>query len=162
MIATALKRVKKSEKGFTLIELLAVIVILGVIAAIAIPLISNVISKSKTKSDFATARQIYDATRIFVTAEKNGEFKESGGLTVPIKTQGAVTGLQEGGYLEPNIVLPSSKEPITGGEVKFLATGELLYVKIVTGTDKTTFYKGSEVLKGEGDVITNNVAPTSP
>ena len=33
----------KNEKGFTLIELLAVIVILGIIAAIAIPSIGGII-----------------------------------------------------------------------------------------------------------------------
>ena len=36
-----------NQKGLTLIELLAVIVILGIIAAIAIPSIGNIIQNSK-------------------------------------------------------------------------------------------------------------------
>ena len=48
----------KEEKGLTLIELLAVIVILGIIAAIAIPAIGNVIENSRygaAKSDMLNA-----------------------------------------------------------------------------------------------------------
>ena len=37
----------KNEKGLTLVELLAVIVILGVIAAIAVPSIGNIIENSR-------------------------------------------------------------------------------------------------------------------
>lgn len=50
MLAQAIKRrlsKEENQKGFTLIELLAVIVILGIIAVIAIPLIGNVINNSK-------------------------------------------------------------------------------------------------------------------
>ena len=38
------------KKGFTLIELLAVIVILGIILAIAIPSVALIIERSKEKS----------------------------------------------------------------------------------------------------------------
>ena len=38
------------KKGFTLIELLAVIMILGVIALIAIPVVSNIIEESRKKA----------------------------------------------------------------------------------------------------------------
>jgi type IV pilus assembly protein PilA len=44
----------KNQKGLTLVELLAVIVILGVIAAIAVPSIGGIISSSRTNADHAT------------------------------------------------------------------------------------------------------------
>ena len=42
-----MKKLLKNKKGFTLIELLAVIVILGVIMALAVPAVSTYITKSK-------------------------------------------------------------------------------------------------------------------
>lgn len=59
----------KEQKGFTLIELLAVIVILGIIAAIAIPAISNVINKSENKSQAQEALQIISAAKLYVANE---------------------------------------------------------------------------------------------
>jgi type IV pilus assembly protein PilA len=61
----------KEQKGFTLIELLAVIVILGIIAAIAIPAITNVINKSELKSQAQEGVQIINAAKLYVANEKN-------------------------------------------------------------------------------------------
>ncbi len=59
-----LKKMMKKEKGFTLVELLAVIVILGVILAIAVPAIGNVISDSETKADEANIDLFISAARL--------------------------------------------------------------------------------------------------
>ena len=48
----------KNKKGFTLIELLAVIVILGVLLGIAIPKVSQYITKSK-KEGFVSAGKFF-------------------------------------------------------------------------------------------------------
>lgn len=153
MLAEAVRKklgkASKEEKGFTLIELLAVIVILGVISVIAVPLIGNVIGNSKTNSDVATARQIYDAARLYVVGELNGEFKkeitETGesiahGLRVKVAspTSTDVT-LQTKGYLESPIYLPSDKTQITAGTVEFTTTGELKDVSVTTTSGTKTF-----------------------
>lgn len=55
------KATLKNKKGLTLIELLAILVIVGIIAAIAIPAINSTIDRSKTKADTATQELIKDA-----------------------------------------------------------------------------------------------------
>lgn len=120
MLANAIKkRLNKEEgqKGFTLIELLAVIVILGIIAVIAIPLIGNIINNSKDNADVATARQVYDAARLYVVGEKNGNFKTITTVTI--------ADMQATGYLDSPIALPSTKAVITGGSVTFNDKGQL-------------------------------------
>lgn len=153
MLAQAIRKklgkAGKEEKGFTLIELLAVIVILGVIAVIAIPLIGNVIEKSKNNSDVATARQVYDAARLYIVSEKNGDFEEtianasgsgSHGLIVTVASATATdVTLQSTGFLESPIYMPSDKTAITGGTVEFTTTGDLLKVDLVSSTGTHSF-----------------------
>jgi len=64
----------RNEKGLTLIELLAVIVILGIIAAIAIPMIGNVVSESREKAAVNEALNIISAAKqAYALGKKNAE-----------------------------------------------------------------------------------------
>lgn len=56
-----------NEKGLTLVELLAVIVILGIIAAIAIPSIGGVIENSRIKAAKADALNAISAANLYFT-----------------------------------------------------------------------------------------------
>ncbi|ACT00758.1 type II secretion system protein [Paenibacillus sp. JDR-2] len=130
MLKKMMKRLKKEEKGFTLIELLAVIVILAVIAVIAVPLIGNIIGNTKTKSDLATARQIYDAARLWATDTNNGDL---GTTDIKLST------LQTGGYLDAPLYLPSTKNALdpetTIIDVSNNASGT--YITLSTGSGTT-------------------------
>lgn len=77
---------KLNDKGLTLVELLAVIVILGVIAAIAVPAIGNIITNSKVSALKADGQNAISAANIY--------FAETSGESVTLEE------LSTGGYLE--------------------------------------------------------------
>ncbi|MBM7096580.1 prepilin-type N-terminal cleavage/methylation domain-containing protein [Bacillus sp. H-16] len=60
-----------NEKGLTLVELLAVIVILGIIAAIAIPAIGGIISNAQDDAKQANEDLLINAARLMVASQDN-------------------------------------------------------------------------------------------
>jgi type IV pilus assembly protein PilA len=91
MFKTIKKRIK-NQRGLTLVELLAVVVILGIIAAIAVPNIGNVINNSKRDAHIANVHQLADAAKLYVIDQK--KTITTTGLDITL------TDLQNAGYLD--------------------------------------------------------------
>ena len=81
----------RNTKGFTLIELLIVVVIIGILAAIAIPKFANTKEKAyiaSMKSDLrnlVTAQESYFADNVtYATTTANLQYNSSAGVTVTV------------------------------------------------------------------------------
>ena len=65
-----------NRKGFTLIELMIVVVIIGILAALAIPRFMEATKKAKVTEGKGILKQIYVAARAYY--QENGEYPATG------------------------------------------------------------------------------------
>lgn len=71
-------RAMKSESGFTLVELVIIIVVLGVVAAVAIPKIGDLITGSKTNATKEEMLRLKGAIMGNSAATSGGRFSDRG------------------------------------------------------------------------------------
>ncbi|MEI3529479.1 MAG: prepilin-type N-terminal cleavage/methylation domain-containing protein [Bacilli bacterium] len=96
------------KKGFTLVELLAVITVLGLLAAISIPIVNNQINSSKDK---AYKNQV----QTIVNAAKRWGFDNDNLLNTTEKTTVSINRIQKDGYLTSGDVIdPRTEQKLTG------------------------------------------------
>lgn len=98
-----MKRLGKNQKGVTLIELMAVIVILGIIAAVAGAAVTGAFGDARKNADATTVQVLKDATSRYLM-----ENPPSGTADVTINVR---TNLLQGGYINN---LPEPQEKVSG------------------------------------------------
>ena len=135
-----------NEKGYTLIELLAVVVILGIISAIAVVGIGQLINQSKERAFVSQALHLKEAANLLITSErvKNPD-------SIPSKVTYEML-LQEG-FLE------KIKDPFTGRIIE-PANNETT-VSAQNGRITEVCLHGEEYLLCEApsDLKTENIQP---
>ncbi|MFB4166719.1 prepilin-type N-terminal cleavage/methylation domain-containing protein [Virgibacillus sp. JSM 102003] len=102
-----MKKMIKKEKGFTLVELLAVIAILAIIVAIAVPTVGNVIGESEKKAHDANIELIENAARL---ADVSGDYDTDGSISV--------SQLEDKGYLDEVPTVPGTETEYSGKVTK--------------------------------------------
>lgn len=95
-----------NKKGFTLIELLAVIIIIALIAVIAFPNVTKLISGAKSDSNSVQFSNIEKALKLYISAN---------GATINSGDSVCISTLKSAGFLEnKKIVNPDTKVEYTG------------------------------------------------
>ena len=84
----------KNQKGMTLIELMAVVVIIGIIVAIAIPLVAGAVNKSRGGADSATDKAVFEATQRYIIDNESTYGTKTGDQTINVSV------LVSAGYLD--------------------------------------------------------------
>ena len=72
---TAIKKAIKRQRGFTLVEMVTVVAIMGVMAAVAVPMVSTQLGKARDKSYAQDKAMIQTAVDSFFTDSNNVRFQ---------------------------------------------------------------------------------------
>jgi type IV pilus assembly protein PilA len=90
------KELRKSKKGFTLIELVVVIAILGILAAILVPVIGGFITRANAARDQANARNLYNCYAMALATGATDAVTGTGLSAVPTSVAGLFGALPSG------------------------------------------------------------------
>lgn len=124
------QRSLEGQRGFTLIEVLLVLVILALLAAIAIPIYSQVLNKSKVSAIVSDAHGVYNALMRFNVDE--GIFPAMADFD-----KATLAPLSTGGYFEAYDTLNSK---LAGGEIQlYVQFADQFVILLAPEHDPTNF-----------------------
>lgn len=110
----------KNKKGLTLIELIAVLVILGIIAAIAVPTIGNTINNQKERAANAEWSAIESAAELYAVQNDDDEI--------------SMKDLFDNDYISENVALASDEDgtEITDTTTLFTVSDSVVSVDVTS------------------------------
>ena len=115
-----LNKFMKNKKGFTLIELVVVVAILGVLALLIVPNVTNRISEAKEAVLEANIKVINNAIKMYYAEQ--GDYPEIGEAEGGNDVEKLLDKLQKDGYLDENEV-ENAKEAFKNVSIKVNTEG---------------------------------------
>lgn len=150
------KNIIKVKTGVTLVELLAVIVILAILTAIAVPLIGGLIEKTRIRADYATVGTLNTVTRLYSMNQFAGELDIFQGAA---DNENRMILLFEEGFLDRANIEPQNKEAIYNWDV---AEQQWYYIsdisrKPIILLDRKKIEQTAKQIKDSFDLYVNNI-----